>query len=117
VYANTPVKTEQAKKIDYTWWGPIGKNLPADSFAIVATGTVDVEKGMYKLSVTADDIVKVFVDDQLIIDFWDVVKYKYDEDTYHEAFIKLNGKHNIRIEHAENAGYATLIFKIIPVNN
>ncbi|MEO6253549.1 MAG: right-handed parallel beta-helix repeat-containing protein [Ferruginibacter sp.] len=117
VYANTPLRTEQAKKIDYTWWGAIGKNLLADSFAIVATGTVDVEEGMYKLSVTADDIVKVFVDEQLIIDFWDVSKYKYDEDTYHEAFIKLNGKHTIRIEHAENAGYATLIFKINPINN
>ncbi|HMI77697.1 MAG TPA: right-handed parallel beta-helix repeat-containing protein, partial [Ferruginibacter sp.] len=114
IYTNPPVKTEQAKKIDYTWWGTIGKNLPADSFAIVATGAVEVEEGMYKLSVTADDIVKVFVDNKLIIDFWDVSKYKYDEDTYHEAFIKLNGKHNIRVEHAENAGYSTLIFKINP---
>jgi parallel beta-helix repeat protein len=117
VYTNPVLRSEQAKKIDYTWWGTIGKNLPADSFAIVATGMVQVEEGMYKLSVTADDIVKVFVDDKLIIDFWDVSKYKYDEDTYHEAIIKLNGKHTIRIEHAENAGYATLIFKINPVNN
>lgn len=116
VYNNNPVKSEQTKKIDYTWWGAIGKNLPADSFAIVATGTVVVEEGMYKLSVTADDIVKVFVDDKLVIDFWDVSKYKYDEDTHHEAAIKLNGKHTIRIEQAENAGYATLIFKIKPLN-
>ncbi|MEO7307360.1 MAG: right-handed parallel beta-helix repeat-containing protein [Ferruginibacter sp.] len=117
IFNNTPLKTEQAKKIDYTWWGAIGKNLPADSFATVATGMVEVEKGTYKISVTADDIVKVFVDDKLIIDFWDVSKYKYDEDTHHEASVKLNGKHNIRIEQAENAGYATLIFKINPINN
>ena len=117
VYNNNPVKTEQTKKIDYTWWGAIGKNMPADSFAIVATGTVEVEKGNYIVSVTADDLVKIFVDDKPVIDFWDVSKYKYDEDTHHEAIIRLNGKHTIRIEQVENSGYATLIFKLSPLNN
>lgn len=117
VYNNSPVKFEQTKKLDYTWWGAIGKNLPADSFALVATGTVEVEKGFYQLSVTADDLVKIFVDDRLIIDFWDVSKYKYDEDTHHQATVSLNGKHTIRVEQADNTGYATLIFKLIPLNN
>ena len=116
VYNNTPVKSEQTKQIDYTWWGEIGKKLPADSFATVATGIVEVEKGLYNLSVTADDLVKVFVDDKLMIDFWDVSKYKYDEDTHHQAIVQLNGKHSIRIEQVENSGYATLIFKLIPLN-
>jgi len=115
VFNNTPVRSEQTKKVDYTWWGAIGKNLPADSFAIVATGTVEVEKGLYQLSVTADDLVKVFVDDKLVIDFWDVSKYKYDEDTHHNAKVQLNGRHSIRIEQVENSGYATLIFKLIPL--
>ncbi len=117
VYNNSPVRSEQSAKIDYTWWGAIGKNLPADSFAIVATGVVEVEKGSYTLSVTADDLVKIFVDNKLMIDFWDVSAYKYDEDTHHEAIIQLNGKHTIRIEQAENSGYATLIFKLTPLNN
>lgn len=117
VFNNPPVKTEQAKQVDYTWWGAIGKGLPADSFAIVANGMIDVKEGMYKLSVTADDLVKIFVDDKPVIDFWDVKKYKYDEDTHHEAIIRLKGKHKIRIEQVENSGYATLIFKIIPLSN
>ena len=117
VYKNTPVKSEQTKQIDYTWWGEIGKHLPADSFVTVATGIVEVEKGLYNLSVTADDLVKVFVDDKLMIDFWDASRYKYDEDTHHQAAVQLNGKHTIRIEQVENSGYATLIFKLIPLNN
>ena len=117
VYKSNPIKSEQTKKIDYTWWGAIGKNLTADSFAIVATGIVEVEKGLYQLSVTADDLVKVFVDDKLMIDFWDVSRYKYDEDTHHSTTINLNGKHTIRIEQVENSGYATLIFKLIPLKN
>jgi len=117
VFNNKPARSEQPGKIDYTWWGAIGKNMPADSFAIVATGTVEAEKGNYIISVTADDLVKIFVDEKLVIDFWDVTKYKYDEDTHHEATIQLNGKHTIRIEQVENSGYATLIFKLIPLNN
>ena len=115
VYDNAPVKSEQTKKIDYTWWGDIGLHLPADSFATVAQGTVIVEKGIYNIGVTADDLVKVFIDGQLVIDFWDVAKYKYDEDTHHDARIALNGKHEIRIEQVENSGYATLIFNLTPI--
>ncbi|HMX80491.1 MAG TPA: hypothetical protein PLG91_09275, partial [Ferruginibacter sp.] len=61
--------------------------------------------------------VKIFVDDKPVIDFWDLAKYKYDEDTHHEAILPLGGKHRIRIEQVENSGYATLIFKLIPINN
>lgn len=114
VFNNPPVKTEQVKKLDYTWWGNIGKNLPADSFATVAIATLEVEKGLYTLAVTADDLLKVFVDGKPVIDFWDASKYKYDEDTYHSTVVKLGGKHNIRIEHVENSGYATLIFYLKP---
>jgi hypothetical protein len=56
------------------------------------------------------------VDGKLKIDFWDASKYKYDEDTHHNATVELNGKHDIRIEHVENSGYATLIFKLVPLN-
>ena len=115
VFNNTPVKTEQAKKIDYTWWGAIGDRLPADSFATVAVGTVDVPKGLYNLGVTADDLVKVFIDGKLVIDFWDASKYKNDEDAYHSTKVKLDGKHTIRIEQVENSGYATLIFYLKPI--
>ncbi len=76
---------------------------------------MEVEKGKYRLSVTADDLVKIFVDGKLIIDFWDVTKYRYDEDTHHTAVVELNGRHTIRIEQVENSGYATLIFKLIPL--
>ena len=52
---------------------------------------------------------------QLLEDFWDAKKYVNDEDAHHSTIIQLNGKHNIRIEHVENAGYATLIFTLKPI--
>lgn len=116
IFSNKPIKYETSKKIDYTWWGAIGKGLPADSFATVATGILQVPKGKYDLGVTADDLVKVFIDGKPVIDFWDASKYINDEDAHHSAIINLDGnKHNIRIEHVENSGYATLIFILTPL--
>ena len=115
VFNNPPIKTEQTHKIDYTWWGEIGKHLPADSFATVATGTVELEKGKYLIGVTADDLVKVYIDGKAVIDFGDASLYKNDEDAYHSAIVTLGGKHTIRIEQVENSGYATLIFYLKPL--
>jgi parallel beta-helix repeat protein len=109
------IKQENTKQINYTWWGAIGKQLPADSFTTIATTTIDVKKGMYRLGVTADDLVKVFIDGKPVIDFWDAAKYVNDEDAHHSAIVPLNGKHTIRIEHVENSGYATLIFSLKPL--
>ena len=116
IFSGKPVKTEISNKLDYTWWGKIGQNLPADSFATVATGFLQLPKGKYEIGVTADDLVKVFIDGKPVINFWDATKYVYDEDAHHSAMINFDGKrHAIRVEHVENAGYATLIFTLKPL--
>jgi parallel beta-helix repeat protein len=113
VFTDKPVKTETPGKLDYTWWGEIGKGLPADSFATVATGILQVPKGKYDLGITADDLVKVFIDNELVIDFWDATKFVNDDDAHHNTIIELDGqKHTIRVEHVENGGYATVIFTL-----
>jgi hypothetical protein len=116
IFSGNPVKTETSNKLDYTWWGEIGKGLPADSFATVASGFLQLPKGQYEVGLTADDLVKVFIDEKPVIDFWDAAKYIYDEDAHHRAIINLDGnRHAIRVEHVENAGYATLIFTLKPL--
>ena len=111
-----PLKSVTTNKLDYTWWAEPGKELPADSFATVATSIIKVPKGKYEIGVTADDLVKVFMDGKLVIDFWDVTKYINDEDAHHRAVINMDGKvHSLRVEHAENTGFATLIFTIEPI--
>lgn len=115
IFKNPALKTESTKKLDYTWWGKIGADLPADSFATVATGTLELKKGKYRLGVTADDLVKVFIDGKTVIDFWDAALYKNDEDAHHSVILELGGKHDIRIEHVENGGYATLMFYLKPL--
>ena len=115
LFDESPVQTIVTDKIDYTWWGSIGKGLPSDSFATVATTKMMLEESTYELGITADDYVKLFVDDKEVIDAWDTQYTELDENTHHRINIKLKaGEHSFKIVHAENTGLATLQFYIKP---
>ncbi len=117
LFNQTPAQTITANKIDYTWWGPIGKNLPADSFATVAVSKMFLKEGTYHIGVTGDDFVKLFIDDKEVIDAWDSKYAALDEDTHHHITVKLKeGNHLFRIVHTEKTGLATLMFYIKPEN-
>ncbi len=117
LFDQSPVHTLTAKKLDHTWWGGIGKNLPADSFATVATSTVYLNEGTYSIGITADDYAKVFIDGKEVIDAWDTKYTERDEDTHHRVQVKLAaGEHSFKIVHAENKGLATLMFYINPAD-
>lgn len=108
-------KLHNSPALDYTWWGAIGKQLPADSFATVATTTLDIPAGKYRLGITADDMVKVLVDGKLVIDAWTGTA-GLDENTYHEQVLDLSGgKHQITLIHTENTGLATLMWYFRPL--
>jgi parallel beta-helix repeat protein len=115
LFDESPVQTIVTDRIDYTWWGSIGKSLPSDSFATVATTKMLLEENTYELGITADDYVKVFVDEKEVIDAWDTKYTELDENTHHRINIKLKaGEHSFKIVHAENTGLATLQFYIKP---
>lgn len=110
-----PVYTTTQHAIDYTWWGAIGKNLPADSFATVATSVVELKEGEYSVEMTADDLVKLFIDGKEIINAWDNSYTALDENTHHAKTIHLPaGTHEFKIVHADIKGLATLMFYIQP---
>ncbi|MDB5232052.1 MAG: hypothetical protein JWN76_2857, partial [Chitinophagaceae bacterium] len=115
-FQQLPVLTATTKRPDYTWWGTIGKNLPSDSFATVAATTMNLPKGKYEISITADDLLKLFVDGKEVINAWDSKYVDYDENTNHPIVLQLEGKHDFKIIHAENGGLATLMFYIKPVD-
>lgn len=105
-----PLKTEQTNRLNYSWSGSIGKDLPRDKFATFAEGIFEVSTGNYQLNVTTDDGVRVWIDDQLVIkDAW-----KYQGPTTYTTQLKLGGKHRIRVEHFEIDGFATLRVDLQP---
>lgn len=113
--SSVPIHQGEFNKLDFTWWGAIGKNLPADSFATIATTTIETEAGFYDIGITADDYVKVYVDGKLLIDAWDPKYTALDELTHHRRLLELSkGAHDIKVIHAERTGIATLMFYIHP---
>lgn len=104
-----PFKTEQTKNLAYDWYGSFGKDMPSDSVATVAEGTFKVPKGHYQLHVTSDDGVRVWLDGKKVIDQW-----QPHEPEYSSVSLSLNGTHQVRIEHYEIGGFATLVFGLRP---
>ena len=76
--------------------------MPDDNFAIRWTRTVNFAPGYYRLAIRADDGVRLWLDESLIIDKWEDMDYElhYVDGTY------LEGSHTIRVEYHEHTGHA-----------
>ena len=104
VVAGDPLHTHRTEDLGTGWYGSPAPDVPGDYFATGAVGTVEVPAGRYILDLTSDDGVRVWVDGTLVHDDW----------TYHAPRqelieLELGGQHEIRIDHFEINGYATLI--------
>ena len=111
-----PLQDTSIAALDFVWWGKIAAKLPADSFATLATSILDLKKGTYEIGITADDLVKLWVDGVEQINAWDAKNVAYDEYTHHSIQLDLNGKHEFKIVQVDNTGLATLQFYIKPIN-
>ena len=107
-----PVKTEQVNKLDYAWWGGIKADEQYKQFITVSEATAKILPGMYELSVTWDDAVRVYIDNKLVLNEWNPALYKFDESPNRKIKIKLGGTHSFRVEHLELGGFATLSVKL-----
>lgn len=90
--------------LDWGTGGPTG--LPVDGFSSRFTRTINFNPGSYRFHVRSDDGVRVFIDDQLVIDQWHVgsgnIDYTADRSMY--------GNQTVRIEHYEDTGLASIHF-------
>lgn len=100
-----PSREEHVSALDYGWSGAPYSGGPKDHFATVAEGRFTIGPGEYTASIGADDGVRLWLDDQLLIDEW-----HYSPPATYERRVKLGGSHRIRIEHFEIDGYAQLKF-------
>ncbi|MGZ3766630.1 MAG: right-handed parallel beta-helix repeat-containing protein [Mucilaginibacter sp.] len=113
--AGPPAKVTKGEVISTVFGQGFGKNIPREKIATVSTTEIDVPDGLYRIGISASEMVKVYIDDKLIIENWDPAKLIYDADYHHDAFIRLNGKHSMRIEQAQYGDYGMLNFIIQPV--
>lgn len=105
--SGAPTIETQVAAIDIEWGlnGPPG--LPVvDGFSARYIATIDFDPGTYRLSAQADDGVRVYVDDQLIINQW----RDSSGDRAHLASIRLSGEHRVVVEHYDNIGNSFIKF-------
>jgi hypothetical protein len=97
-----PTKTEVVPRFNLISGGRMMPDLPADRIAMKAEGTVTLSSGDYELVTITDDGIRVFVDDKMVIERWDIHGSEIDR-------VPLTaGRHRLRLEYFENTGWAEL---------
>jgi hypothetical protein len=108
-----PVLERVDPAINFSW----GNNapdprLPADGFSVRWKRKISVIEGRYRISVQADDGVRVYVDSVLLIDSFNargiVAK---------TAYVTLQpGNHDIQVDYVDHTGQATIKVDIVRMN-
>lgn len=98
-----PVHTETTTDLGYQWYGEPGPGLGRDHFATVSTGSINVPAGRYRLDLTSDDGVRVWLDGEIIHDDW-----TYHPPRLEQIELELGGRHDLRIEQFEINGFSTI---------
>ena len=109
--SGAPVATSSPSLLSFNWGqGAPAENLPADGFSARFERAFDLDSNYYQISVRADDGVRVYLDDQLVIDRW-------SSGTGQPTSVsrRLTGRHTLRVEYYEASGMASLRFNLTPL--
>jgi hypothetical protein len=101
--AGDPAAIAQETTLDHDWGaGSPDAKVNADQFSARWTRYIDVTGGRYRFTAVSDDGIRVYVDDQPIIDQWyDHPRQRFTADVELEP-----GHHLVTVEYYENAGAA-----------
>ena len=93
--------------IDFDWGesAPVDW-MPADQFSVAWTRSVTFSPGFYRLHVQSDDGVRVWLDNRLIMDFWQPMNFEHHQ--YDGAY--LQESHALKVEYFERSGLARVRF-------
>lgn len=97
------VVSDRVISFDWRDGAPVA-GMPSDNFSVRWTRSINLEEGIYIFETRADDGIRLWVDDGLLIDQWqDSAVQTYTA----ERFIS-RGSHRLRIEYYESAGQAVI---------
>lgn len=102
--SGTPTVTRNDRQIDFNWGaGSPDAAIPADNFSARWTRALPFEAGAYRFRVFADDGVRLWLDNQLIMDSWQGGTGEVAAERMITA-----GTHSLRLEYYEATGQATI---------
>ncbi len=98
----SPVLVRNDREIRFDWGtGAPAPGLPADNFSVRWTRTLHFDEGNYAFHARVDDGIRLYVDNNLVIDRW--------SDGPHEVsgnYFMTAGQHALRVEYYEGVGDA-----------
>lgn len=98
--SGSPTVVRQESQINYNWAGSPVNGINADQFSVRWTGSVPISSGTYRFEVTADDGVRLWVNNIQVVDAW-----KEQTATTYTVDIQLTGSSvPVRMEYYENGG-------------
>ena len=110
-FIGAPTFTRNDAAIDFNWGtGSPGAGIPTDNFAVRWTRAVPLTAGSYRFDVFSDDGIRVWVNNQIIIDQW-----REQPAGNFSATISLpTGNIPIRVEYFEGTGRAAVALSTTP---
>jgi len=112
--SGAPVLNRQETEVNYDWG--VGSPAPAvtvDNFSARWTTSPTFENAEYKFTVSADDGVRLFIDNQIVIDKW----IDQGTTTYTVNKTLTAGVHEIKLEYYENGYDAVAKMSWLKVGN
>lgn len=101
--AGDPLLQSTEANLDWNWGtGSPHASIPADGFSARWTRIIDVTAGSYRFTATADDGIRVYVDNNLIINQW----HDHPAQTFTADISLSAGHHQVVVEYYENSGQA-----------
>ncbi|MBL7063116.1 MAG: hypothetical protein ISS49_02760 [Anaerolineae bacterium] len=100
--SGTPVLVRTDSTVNFNWgWNSPASEVNRDDFSVRWSGNFPFESGRYRFTTYSDDGVRLYVDDQLVIDSWRPMR------GYRSATLNLSaGTHTVRLEYFERSGVA-----------
>ncbi len=98
-----PVVVRYDKSVDFDWGdGAPDSRVGDDNFSAKWRRNVNFEPGVYRFTATMDDGMRVYIDDQLIIDSWT----DSQEHTMSKDVSVSGGDHQVKVDYFEKGGKA-----------
>ena len=111
--AGQPVVVRDEGAVNYNWgYGSPAAQVPVDQFSARWTQTLNLAPGRYRFSATSDDGVRVWVNNQLVIDAW----FDRAVQTTTADVTVVGGATPVRIEYYENTLLAEMRFSYVQVS-
>ncbi|MDM5157511.1 PA14 domain-containing protein [Bacillus sp. DX1.1] len=97
--------SEKINSLNFNWgYGVPHKSVPADNFSARFTKVARFETGDYMFTAKADDGIRVYVDDKIVIDSWK----PSDNETRKVKVPMKAGDHKVKVEYLEASGNANV---------